>query len=298
MTGRQASARRGRPLHFVTFHVDLAPDDEQAHPHTELARQQYVDMIGMLFASARLAHPDSRCTVLTAPDTDLSSLPKWVYRTRAQVDPAHLMRDRMAAQIALMEQEDAFDLPLVLIDSDALVTRPLTEVFATEFDVGLTWRPDVETMPFNGGVMFFGNKRPETARAFLKKVLAIYDERHSHRSRWFGDQTAIAEFVGLGVDEIPGTPAVEREGVRVSFFPCESYNYSPPNSLGAIRRPLAEKAILHFKGDRKRLMPCYFDAYIGFSARPSFRTLFNRFKARRALTSAAPELESAKDGDA
>jgi hypothetical protein len=278
--------RRGRPLHFVTFHADLSRTDESAHPHTELAQRQYVRMIEMLFVSARRAHPKSRCTVLTTRGTNLDDLPKWINRVDCEAGADTLMRDRMAAQISFLDL-DSFDLPMVLIDSDVLVTRPLSDVFAQDFDVGLTWR-EVDTMPFNGGVLFLNNVRPDAVRSFFKAVFDIYNARHLHRSKWFGDQTAIAEFVGLGVEQVAAAPQVTKEGVRVLFLPCETYNYSPENEMSAIRTPLGDKAILHFKGARKALMHCYFDAYLGFFARPSIRTLMRRRKARLALKAALP----------
>lgn len=297
--GRELRAMLGRlgpPLHFVTFHADLSADNEQAHPHTELAHKQYVELIQMMFASARHLHPGSRCTVLTTPQTDLSDLPDWIGRVPSEANADTLMRDRMAAQVSFLAN-DHFDLPIVLIDSDILVTRPLTEVFDLDFDVGLTWR-EIKTMPFNGGVIFLNNRRPEAVNKFVKSVFDIFGARHAHRSKWFGDQTAIAEYVGLLAEEILSNPKVEIEGVLVSFFPCEIYNYSPDNALAGVRDPLSAKAILHFKGDRKRFMAYYFDAYIGFRAHPSAKSLLRRFKARRVLRQAAPfALENEKDED-
>jgi hypothetical protein len=271
------------PLSFVTFHADLSVDGG-AHPHTDLEQSHYAEMISMLWASARRTHPGSTFTIMTTSETDLGALGEAVSRKNFTVAAESLMQDRMACQIEFLSEAE-FDKPIVFLDSDVLINGPLDEVFAGDFDVGLTWRR-LEEMPFNGGVLFVNNRRKGPAEAFMRSVYDLYQRRHGHRAKWFGDQTAIYEYLGVSPDEIVRCPTLEKDGCRFAFFPCETHNYSPENGLAEILRPLDEKIILHFKGARKSLMGPYFRAYIGYHPDRPLDAI-RRWRARSALKAMA-----------
>jgi hypothetical protein len=55
---------------------------------------------------------------------------------------------------------------------------------------------------------------------------------------------------------------VERDGCRLLLLPCSSYNFSPHNRYRAICSRLPDKAVLHFKGQRKRLMTPFWRAWL------------------------------------
>lgn len=266
---------------MVAFHADLSEQDDGAHPHTELDHVRYVEMLQMLFASANRFHPGSRNTVLTTRQTNLTALSGEITRMDFEVQAETLMRDRLAAQIQMLAG-DALDIPLVLVDSDVLINAPLTEVFTEDFDVGLTWR-DLEAMPFNGGVIFLNNHRRGPAEAFLTAVQDVYMKRHRHRTKWFGDQTAMHDYLGVSLDDLRMSSEMEKDGCRYRFFPCDTYNFSPENRASEILRPLDDKAILHFKGARKNLMPHYFNAYLKSGPAYSPRDWLRKRRAQAAL---------------
>lgn len=41
------------------------------------------------------------------------------------------------------------------------------------------------------------------------------------------------------------------------LLPCERYNHTPGNRYRKVLRPQGERRLLHFKGDRKRLMSLF-----------------------------------------
>lgn len=278
---RRSRRAVGAPLNFVTFHADISAQNVGAHPHTDLAQGQYIEMISMLFASARRFHPGSVTTVLTTPTTNLSALGPDIVRLDFDVNAETIMRDRMACQLSMLRDYD-FKTPVVLLDSDILINAPLTDVFSQDFDVGLTWRR-LEQMPFNGGVIFLNNRNKETAANFLGNVYQVFLERHAHRAKWYGDQTAIQDYLDVPLDQVERGVSLDKDDCRFAFFPCDTYNYSPDNLASEILLPLEDKAILHFKGARKALMPLYFEAHLGFDVRRSFTDLLKQRRARNAL---------------
>jgi hypothetical protein len=77
------------------------------------------------------------------------------------------------------------------------------------------------------------------------------------------------------------------DGVKIRLLPCEQYNFSPENSPRAISRPLRDKAILHFKGERKRLMPLYWEAHLANRGASGWQAMWHAYQTRRRLRKAA-----------
>jgi len=219
-------------------------------------------MLDLLFRSARLSHPGAVCTLLTEAATDVRGIRGAVRRLDLPIDHGALMFSRSVAQLACIEQDD-FDRPLVLLDSDILLRGSLQPLFDEDFDVGVTWR-ESRTMPINGGLLVLNNRRPEVVRTFFRRFVAIYRERyHSDgNAAWYGDQLALRDSVGLEHHEMHNREVYEHDGCRIRFLPCETYNFSPDNRLAAIVDGLPDKLVLHFKGQRKRLMEPFWDAFL------------------------------------
>ena len=78
-----------------------------------------------------------------------------------QVDlPDSLMHLQIAGQIAYLEQWSGKD-PLVFVDADCLIARPLRQAFGGNlFDLGLTSRPDHVSAQVNNGAMYIRTKGP------------------------------------------------------------------------------------------------------------------------------------------
>lgn len=240
-------------VHFACFHVGLKSPD------------LYMDMVAMMAASVRRSHPDGRVVLLT---DDRTVIPPGVADAVVRapgVNPMELMFDRVQVERAYM-RSPLFDHPTVFLDSDVLVNQSLDSVFREPFDVGLTWRREIPGQPYNGGVKFAvpgpGSLKFWDANLFLQ---ARMDDK---RRRWWGDQIAMHETVGIPEEELGRrTHAVVEDDIRVRLFPCETHNYSPP-----VDRPPPKKLngrlLLHFKGDRKPMMKDYAERCLGLSVAP------------------------------
>jgi hypothetical protein len=262
-------------LDFVTFHVSVG-SSLQAHPNHTSKHQEYISMIDMMFASARLADKSARIVVLTNRNTDLRNCSTHIDAiVRSDVDTSKLMLERAQNQLRYVEKSN-FEAPIVILDSDILINAPLEPVFNLDFDVALTWRANKD-QPINGGLFILNNIRPNVSRQFFRKFCAIFRERYSDQARWYGDQLALRDCVGIPSTQIRGMPLVEVDGCRILLLPCEIYNFSPDNKYSSIKVDQPDKVVLHFKGQRKRLMAPYWYAWL----RP--RKSFSPFVHLRAM---------------
>lgn len=269
-------------LEFVTFHVSLG--DERVHPNKTLAHREYLDMIKLMSASASLFHPKSQCCVLTDASTDLSLLPRSIRVERAEMDKTKVMMERTRLQLAHLERSELRS-PMVLLDSDILVNAPLDSIFERDFDIALTWRAHPPVMPINGGVMIINNRRPEVSKQFFRRFWGIYESQHANgeEAAWFGDQLALRDAVGLPAEAYAEADIVDCNGCKVLLLPCDTHNFSPTNRYREIALPLEGKVILHFKGERKRLMQPYWRAWLNPQRGFTPLTRYQGHKAREWL---------------
>lgn len=264
---------------FVCFHADRPSGADGAHPNANLAAREYHRMIDLLFRSIRLTNPGAECVLLTDADALYPGISGPVRTVKVPVAHDALMLSRTAAQAAFVAAHD-FARPVVLLDSDILLNASLAPVFAADFDVGVTWRRTKE-MPINGGLILLNGRRPAAAKAFFARLFALYRERFAGdaNAAWYGDQLALQECVGLAPGAFGAADVVERDGCRIRLLPCETHNFSPDNRLDAIVDGLRDKAVIHFKGQRKRLMQPFWDAFL---APQTPRWWFPRLRRQRA----------------
>ncbi|MBK8101487.1 MAG: hypothetical protein IPK26_30775 [Planctomycetes bacterium] len=285
---------------FVSFHADRPVGAAAAHPHTSLASRGYMAMLDMLYRSARLFHPGAACTLLTEAATRVRGIRGRVRRLDTAVDHAALMFSRALAQLRCVET-GTFARPLVLVDSDILFRASLQEVFAQDFDVGLTWRLN-KKMPINGGLILLHNRRPDVARGFFRRFLGIYRDRYGtgDSASWYGDQLALLDCVGLRREQMERQALHVVDGVRILFLPCDTYNFSPDDTWTAIASGLPDKCVLHFKGARKRLMEPFWAAFLARqeSRMPWVRWAADRQCQRIAALAAAEQDAAARAGAA
>lgn len=247
---------------FVSFHADRPAGIAGAHPNANLDTAGYRRMLDLLFRSVRLTHPQAACVLLTDSSTRMQGIRGGVQRIEGPVDHAALMLSRSRAQAEFVARSD-FRRPLVLLDSDILLNGSLRPLFDEDFDVGVTWRP-IKNMPLNGGLLVLHNRRPEVAKAFFARFLRTYVERFAGdgNGAWYGDQLALQECVGLSRQQLAQQTQVEKDGCRIRLLPCDTYNFSPENRLDAIADGLPDKLVLHFKGQRKRLMQPFWETFL------------------------------------
>ena len=239
-------------------------------------------MIDMMFASASKAESVLRTVVLTDNTTDFSLCRTPVSAiVRTDINASQLMLERTRSQLSYV-QSSSFTAPIVILDSDILINAPLKPIFDADFDVAVTWR-ESKNQPLNGGFLVLNNLRPEVSRRFFQKFSSIYLERYLDQAAWYGDQLALRDCVGLPLKEIRSRKLVEVDGCRVLLLPCDTYNFSPENRYGEIKADMPEKVVLHFKGERKRLMAPYWYAWL--KSRNSFSpfVLLHAWRERKSL---------------
>jgi len=267
-------------LEFVTFHVALGLD-EAVHPNATLRHEEYLSMIDMMFASARLFHPVAKATVLTDMRTNLDGVAKEVNLVRLDIDCNKLMLERTNAQLRHV-LNSSFTSPIVILDSDILLNDSLSPIFKNEFDVAVTWRAN-ESMPINGGILMLNNIRPEITKRFFDRFAKVYREKYADKAAWFGDQFALRDCVGMSLANLAEKKMVEVDGCRILLLPCDVYNFSPENQYKEICSDLSGKTVLHFKGERKRLMSPFWKGWL--KPRGSYLpwVQFNGWRERRCL---------------
>ena len=180
------------------------------------------------------------------------------------------MLDRTRAMGEVVDDLIA-DHNLAFLDSDVLVNGSLDSLFLEDFDIGLTIR-DHERHPVNGGVIVAQERRPAAVRRFFARLHDIYRQHHSEASSWFGDQEALFDLLGRQNSSTLRSRMLHVEGCRIRLLPCDRYNFSPTASPAAIRTPLHDRLILHFKGQRKPLMERFWLAHLARRERPGLVT--------------------------
>jgi hypothetical protein len=250
-------------MHLVAFHVEpsaAAKERIAASCSAYHADTDYQSLLDILFRSARLFHPEVRCAVLTDERTPFDSLSGDIAIHRFQVDPDRVMFSRLLAQIEYVQQQVADD-AVVFLDSDMIVNSPGDELTRADCDLMLTYRDHPE-MPLNGGVISLPAGSHAGALRFLERVCVLYAECFADAQHWWGDQHALIAAVGHEAFRRRTSDRLTVDHVRLGFLPCNQFNYSPENWILEVTSELTDKKILHFKGERKRLMPLYWDLHL------------------------------------
>jgi hypothetical protein len=250
------SPPRDDMVDIVLFHAD---------PPAAAPRQQpsgYIAMAAMAFEAARARAPAARRVLLTDRHTLVPPMVGAHEIIRHDIDHGRLMYERMRVQRKYLESRGA-DRVSAMTDVDVVANRNPTEIFAEEFDIGLTWRSKVPHMPFNGGVLFAGSGA--RAVAFFDAALKCWDALSSDAAvatafkrdlrHWWGDQFVLAILIGYREFAQRQSEAASIDGVKVRFFPCDAYNFAPTS--GTNYQQLADRRFLHFKGARKSSLPLY-----------------------------------------
>lgn len=203
-------------------------------------------MAEMMIASVHLTNPDYSTVMLTDSDsvrlggTDLTA------RANYRITKDQLMPARMILIDAFLKQADG---NVVFADPDVLFINKI-DMFSFEFDVGLTWRDNFPSMPFNTGVM--ATRTTEAALEYWKTASIASQGLPDPLSTWYGDQIAVAMAAGLNAFHGRTSDTFHAGNALIKLFTCAKYNYSPDEYSPH------DANIIHLKGDRKSLMIQYF----------------------------------------
>jgi hypothetical protein len=153
------------------------------------------------------------------------------------------------------------------MDVDVIPNRDPASIFAEDFDVGFTWRPEHPDAPINGGLIFVGPG--DGGLAFLRAARRCYDTLAADAGlaslfdrdlrAWWGDQFAFVVMVGYRQFAAGEPQPMTVDGTRVRFFPCAEYNFTPNQNGSDGPEVLASRYFVHFKGNRKSLLARYLD---------------------------------------
>jgi hypothetical protein len=290
---------------FITFHVDFSKKtaDRIAKSETNwknlvlynLRRaDEFFDrslMIDLLFRSTSIFHPDSKRVVLTDHATEFSNLKNSVDIQRFSIDPTRITFSKLVAQINYLEDFD-FSSSVVLLDSDILINSNLDDVFEKDFDVAVTYREYHKEMPINAAVILLKRGKKQQALDFLQTLYCCYRDKYPDDA-WFGDQYALIDTIGQENYLQRCSDIVNANGIKVLLLPCDLYNFSPDDAAPAIRfssiaLELKDKKVIHFKGERKKLMTVYWQAYLAFHEQPGIKTFVKAFQSKLAIFSHVP----------
>jgi hypothetical protein len=216
------------------------------------------------FEGAARRAPHARRVLLTDELTHVPDNYKVDDVIRKPVRVDRLMYERMLLQEQFLAARPS-DRATVFMDVDIVTNRDPAEIFIEDFDIGLTWRPELPDSPINGGLIFVG--AGPRGLTFFQEMIRCYDALASDAAlaplcpddlrAWWGDQFALAAMVGyrnLGRHK-PDQMTVG--GVHVRLLPCQEYNFTPESGDRYSADFLDSRYFLHFKGNRKPLLAEY-----------------------------------------
>jgi hypothetical protein len=138
--------------------------------------------------------------------------------------------------------------PALLVGADCLMTRR-PEGVIDGCDAGFTIYPRRECFINNGAVWVTG---PHCA--------TIWDEALKRKPRaWGDDQKTLRDSLLPVPNKIKAPVDHERLGLKIRFVPCTGYNWFPDS----LDDDAGMAMVIHFKGERKKLMRGWAKKYLG-----------------------------------
>lgn len=246
---------RSDQVELVYFHVELPRAPSEIHEAVD-----YLKVLQQSLEIARHQVPQARRILLTDQKTPVPASIGVDEVLRYDIDESFLMYERMRVQSRYLATRDQ-SRASILLDVDVIANRDPVEIFAANFDIGLTWRTDVPYSPLNGGMILVGPG--ERGLSFLTNALRCYDALVLDKQiasffpqdlrAWWGDQMALAVMSGFGpFDE----SQLVAEAV-ISFFPASEYNCVLEPNGRYTKEYLASRYFIHFKGKRKPMLDQY-----------------------------------------
>ncbi len=251
---------------FLTFHIDPTQEASEliANQNILLDRKRdYLRMIELLSRSARIFHSDCQFVLLTDQHTDLLDLDPSLRVCRYDLEPDKVTLSKVRALREFLDRDSDPDSHFILADSDVLINANLDELFEQAFDVGLTYRDNLE-MPFNSGVIYVKNNRdrPKTV-ALFDQLIDLYCSKYMNEL-WYGDQYILIDTVGRERFWQRSSDLISVGEYQFLMLPCRLYNFSPENTYKSIFSSLSSTKAIHFKGARKRLILPFWNAHLAY----------------------------------
>ena len=249
-------------LNVVIFHVKIPADAGEIKApdirNLDHDKVDYETLIRLNIDIALKTNPRSRVFLLTdgAFLSDLEPNGR-LHISRLGVSAREPMFERVMTMAAYVRSK-LFDQPTVFLDSDAFLLRPIHNLFANRFDVGLTHRNIIGQMPINEGVIFANNLNRGAVQSVFDSYVASYlsIETNSHLAklysnlrRWRGGQLSVNS-IGQG-GQVYATGMNQCGKPRVVYLPCSVYNLSQISEQEITSALQRRASVLHLKGPRK-----------------------------------------------
>ena len=228
---------------IVCFHAQLSAE------RGSVAKPLDVQMINILWRSARAHNRLCQLTVLTDPGTEFPGLDPAITVHRNARRDVGLLLSRIMSQADYVDQHQ-FQHPLVVLDNDIIINGTIGSVFDEDFDVAVAFRRQKKS-PINSGVVLLHNRRPDAVKAFANQQLAVFVERFGHLAQWWGDQASLNAMIEVPRD-IPVPSTVELHGAKVRLLDYMVWNRSPIRTWAQVLFPKRRTKILHFKSARRK----------------------------------------------
>lgn len=243
---------------FVVFHVDRpgGPNEQSggwwARQFAQLDNTWH--HARMLRGSLEKLTGDFKLVLLTdattkVPDNIFSEI------VRNDIDAMALMYERTRIQLEYMEATDPVAASsLLFLDTDMLILHDWVFKLNDQHALALTIRHNEGTL-VNGGFILINLARKSEALDIWKEVLHTYKTKFSNQLAWWGDQLAWDEILHR-FSEDSRHPIVTLQ--------CSTHNYSPSYKEALMDLVHLDPTIglLHFKGERKRLMAAFYARYV------------------------------------
>ena len=249
-------------LNVVIFHIKIAADagvvkapDIRGLDHDKV---DYETLLQVNIDIALKTNPLARVFLIT--DCSFLSELRTHNRlniSRISVNAREPMFERVITMAAYVRSR-LFGQPTVFLDSDAFLLRPVHNLFANRFDIGLTHRNIFGQMPINEGVIFTNNAYKDRVQRFFDAYVASYlsiedssemAKIYTNLRRWRGGQLSVNS-IGQG-GQVYSSGLLRAEDIRVTYLPCSQYNLSEIGEREVTAALCKRTVVLHLKGSRK-----------------------------------------------
>lgn len=183
-----------------------------------------------------------------------------IYFCQPEPEDEKLFEVAMYTKILAKAVEVIDERPVIALDSDHVLLRPIIEVFSAEWDVAAVYRKrcqnDYGRQDYSSGIVMLNNKRPGIIRQFcsewLRKMRAwpivpgwcpTALKEAGWADSWWADQSAFNEIVAPTEGDITHGEIHTVNGYRI--LPLKEGEYGKKGSF-----------IKHFKGKRKWKEKC------------------------------------------
>ncbi len=256
-------ANEATSIDIVIFHVQVPPHASKINtPDIRGGEQANIDYLGLLELNIKIAlwsEPRARVIVLTDREFGQNiEQRERVHIVRLDLNQTEPMFERVLTMASYVRSLTFFR-PALFLDIDAFLIRPISLLFNSKFDVGLTHRHIVGQMPINEGVIFANIVNKVSVKKFFDSYLASYllaeqseevAKIYQNIRRWRGGQLAIN--AAAGGFQFYSTSFEQTEyGTNIAFLPCSKYNLSQIDEREVTKDLRNRCCILHLKGNRK-----------------------------------------------